>query len=48
MLQEEQMLEFMPWLKKIHFDLDMNITLEKINEKGLNSLLPKDVFCKKK
>lgn len=31
---------------KIHFDLDMNITLEKL-AKGLNSLLPKDIFVRK-
>lgn len=32
--------------QKIHFDLDMNITLEKL-AKGLNSLLPKDIFVRK-
>ena len=32
--------------QKIHFDLDMNITLEKLS-KGLNSLLPKDIFVRK-
>ena len=29
--------------QKIHFDLDMNITPEKLS-KGLNSLLPEDIF----
>ena len=32
--------------QKIHFDLDMNITPEKLS-KGLNSLLPEDIFVRK-
>ena len=31
---------------RIHFDLDMNITLEKLS-KGLNSLLPEDIFVRR-
>ena len=32
--------------QKIHFDLDTKITIEKL-AKGLNSLLPEDIFVKK-
>lgn len=32
--------------QRIHFDMDSNITLEKI-AKGLNSLLPEDIFVRK-
>lgn len=32
--------------QKVHFDLDTKITLEKLS-KGLNSLLPKDIFVRK-
>lgn len=32
--------------QRVHFDLDMNITLEKL-AKGLNSILPEDIFVRK-
>lgn len=32
--------------QKIHFDLEMNITAEKLS-KGLNSLLPEDIYVRK-